>query len=395
MEMSQKRIISGILFILAIAAGVGAYFWHQERKSNHGERETNLADYSQYPVATFAGGCFWCSESDFEKTVGVVEAVSGYTGGDVENPSYKEVSSGTTGHRESVQVYYDPSQVTYEQLLDVFWRHIDPTDGGGQFNDRGMQYSPAIFYHDDDQKRLAEESKKQLEESGKFSQVNVPILPFKEFFVAEDYHQNYYKKNSLSYGYYRKASGRDAYIEKTWGDGLHEAQMHGSSAKSVSDALLCDFSGKNYKAYSKPLDAQLRKILPPLVYDVTQKEGTERAFDNAYWNNEEEGIYVDALSGEPLFSSADKYDSGTGWPSFVKPISDGAITLNEDTKLFLPRTEVRSKISDSHLGHVFDDGPKDRGGKRYCMNSAAMCFISKADMQRQGYGEYLEMLNEE
>lgn len=378
-SMSQYLIIIAIL----IALGVGTYMWHQNRKSNHDERMVKTEEYSQYPVATFAGGCFWCSESDFEKTDGVVAVVSGYTGGDRENPSYKEVSSGATGHRESIQVYYDSSQVTYENLLDVFWRHINPTDGGGQFNDRGFQYSPAIYYYDEEQKRLAEESKRVLIDSGKFAEVNVPIVPFTQFYVAENYHQDYHKKNETRYKYYRSGSGRDAYIQETWGSELEEAQDHGG----ISTGVACNFSGVP-KEYRKPPDEILKDSLDPLTYKVTQEEGTEKPFDNKYWDNTKEGIYVDVLSGEPLFSSVDKYKSGTGWPSFVKPIDENNITLRDDTKFFITRTEVRSKISDSHLGHVFDDGPADRGGKRYCMNSAAMCFIPKEKLEEQGYGEY-------
>lgn len=335
------------------------------------KEDTMNVQAEETAVATFAGGCFWCVESDFEKVDGVLEAISGYTGGHSENPTYEEVSSGATGHAEAVQVIYDPRRLSYRELLDVFWRHIDPTDVSGQFVDRGSQYRSAIFYHDEEQRRLAEASKRALEQSGPFKKpIATDIVKFTTFYKAEEYHQDFYKKQSIRYRNYRSGSGRDTFLKKSW-----------------KDAYACPVRAPGSDCYAKPSDEALRERLTPLQYEVTQREGTEQAFDNEYWNNKKAGIYVDVVSGEPLFSSLDKYDSNTGWPSFTRPLEPDNIVEQEDRTLFMLRTEVRSRRGDSHLGHVFPDGPAPTG-MRYCLNSAALRFIPLEDLEKEGYGEY-------
>ncbi len=335
-------------------------------------QKTMEKNNNKYSEAVVAGGCFWCVEADFKKLAGVNEVISGYAGGTEDNPTYKNYAH--KGYIEAVRVFYNPQELTYEKILDYFLRHIDPTDAGGQFADRGPGYRPVIFYQTEEEKNIAHKSLLALAQSGKISRpVAVDVIKHRRFFPAEDYHQDYAAKNPMHYGAYRIGSGREGFFRQTWGDNI------------------CPLPRRQDKD-SPEKDETLKKKLSSLQYEVTQKNGTEPPFFNEYVNNKREGIYVDVVSGEPLFSSLDQYDSGSGWPSFTKPLESANIVEKKESFNAITGTEVRSIQADSHLGHVFPDGP-GQNGLRYCINSAALRFIAREDLEKEGYGQYSKLFD--
>jgi peptide methionine sulfoxide reductase msrA/msrB len=360
---SRKKILT-LVFMTSFLFSFLACFKAENGKEKIAEKEETSSYAGPTALATFAGGCFWCIEAPFEGIDGIISVTSGYAGGKEKDPTYEQVAGGKTSHRESVQIAFNPDIISYSELLDIFWQQFDPTDEGGSFYDRGFQYTSAIFYHDKLQKDAAEASLAKLKKSGVFEKpIVTPIIKFTNFYPAEDYHQDYYKKNPDDYYAYRQGSGRDAFIAAHWPT-KPEAQ------------------------YKKPSEKELKERLSPLQFAVTMHEETERAFSNEYNGNKEKGIYVCIVSGAPLFSSTDKYESYSGWPSFTKPLDARLIDKPTDNSYGMVRVEVRSKLGDSHLGHVFNDGPEPTK-LRYCMNSAAMRFIPKQEMEKEGYAKWL------
>lgn len=304
-----------------------------------------------------AGGCFWGLEDYFQKINGVIDVISGYANGQSQDTKYELLKQ--TGHAETIEIKYDESIINLREILLYYFRVIDPTSINKQGNDVGTQYRTGIYYIDENEKDEIEEfiSQKQTEYQEK---IQVEVQPLKNFTVAEEYHQDYLQKNPNGYCHINVMLAYEPLVD--------------------------------LKKYSKPEAEEIKEKLTEKQFNVTQKNATERPFENEYWDNHEVGIYVDIVTGEPLFLSTEKFDSGCGWPSFTKPVSKEMITYHEDNSLLRKRIEVRSKVGDSHLGHVFNDGPVDRGGLRYCINSASMKFIPKSEMEQAGYSEYIKYL---
>lgn len=312
----------------------------------------------------FAGGCFWGTEYFFQQVNGVDSTQVGYANGTLKDPTYKMVTTGTTGFAETVKVVYNPSEVELGLLIDLFFETIDPTSLNKQGNDIGTQYRTGIYYTNENQKELIDQKIAEL--AKKYDNtIVIEVEPIKNFYSAEDYHQDYLVKNPGGYCHI--------------GPSLFELARKANPKKEAK--------------YKKPDQATLKKELTPLQYEVTQNSATERAYTSEYDQEFREGIYVDITTGEPLFVSTDKFDAGCGWPSFSKPINETLIQEVLDKTHGMVRTEVRSKTGDAHLGHVFNDGPADKGGLRYCINGASLKFIPKEEMKAKGYGEYIDLLN--
>lgn len=392
-----------ILVIVLLLVGIAGATYVANGRTGDEQKSTESGSMAKEPAgevmgstttvtaakAILAGGCFWCVESDLQKYTGVKNVISGYAGGSGDNPTYEDYAK--RGFREAVEVTYDPTKVSYGNLVEYVIRHSDATDPDGSFHDRGPQYTSAAYYSSPEEKLSAETVVKNIDARKVYEKpLALYIIPTVKFWPAEDYHQDYAKKNPIRYSYYRSSSGRDSFIDSHWGkDTIPTLTPEISTNKN---SMTNNTLNHPWEHFVKPSNAELKAKLTATEYSVTQEKGTETPFKNEYAENYSAGIYVDIVSGEPLYSSKDKFDSGTGWPSFVKPINGNVVVEKIDKGIFTSRTEIRSRIADSHLGHVFNDGPADRGGKRYCMNSAALRFIPKNEMEKSGYGDYLKYI---
>lgn len=368
-KMKNILIVLGIILGIAVfAAGSGLFKNKKSGKEEVKKENQETMDNKNVREIYFAGGCFWGTEHFFQQIRGVVGTEVGYANGNTQNPTYEEVVSHTTGFAETVKVKYDPEQVDLKLLIDLYFKTIDPTSKDQQGNDRGNQYRTGIYFKDKNDEAVVKGEVEKLAKNYT-KPVVVETVALKNFYRAEDYHQDYLDKNPGGY----------CHIEP----GLFEMAKKANPLPKAAPKV----------QYEKQDKKVLKEKLTAEQYNVTQENGTERPFQNEYWNETREGIYVDITTGEPLFISTDKFESGCGWPSFSKPITKKLIDEKLDKSQGMTRVEVRSKTGDAHLGHVFNDGPEDKGGLRYCINSASLKFIPKADMQKKGYGEYIPLLD--
>lgn len=370
----MKTIVGLVLFLLVLSVGACRQMPEEiaeEEGYTYGialEERSRLLPYNPNRELDFdegrlreiylAGGCFWGVEAYMLRVYGVYDVTSGYANGLTENPSYEDLIYNGSGHAETVHVRYDPAYTDLEVILTYYFRIIDPLSVNRQGPDVGVQYRTGIYYSDPEDLEVIAPfiEREQLKYDRPMA---VEVEPLRHYYLAEAYHQDYLEKNPLGYCHINLRTVNEVVIPQHW--------------------------------YPKPDDEALKALLTPAQYEVTQQGYTERAFSNAYWNFFEKGIYVDVATGEPLFSSEDKFESACGWPSFVKPIAPEVVVEHRDTSFNMIRTEVRSRAGDSHLGHVFEDGPEDRGGLRYCINSAAIRFVSHEELETQGYGYLIQL----
>lgn len=324
-------------------------------------KEVTIMDFSQEKenVIYLAGGCFWGLEKLMQSIPGVIDAQSGYANGTGKaDAKYQTILGGKTGFRETVRVEYDPAKVSLDHLLLAYFYVIDPTVLNKQGNDTGTQYQTGIYYTNTQVQAVVERIVEL--ERGRHKVFAVEVGPLKNYYPAEEYHQNYLDKNLGGY-------------------------CHISPAKiKLLSSLKIDAG-----AYKKPAAETIRDKLTTEQFQVTQQNGTERPFHNEFWDKFAKGIYVDIVTGEPLFSSTDKYQSSCGWPAFTKPIEAPLLVERKDTSYGMVRTEVRSRSGDSHLGHVFTGDRESPNGVRYCINSASLRFIPYEQMEAEGYGYLL------
>jgi len=366
----KKMVITSVATLIGFVLMASAFY--RMVGNNNSNKNNNIMNneksVEEKAVIYFAGGCFWGTEHFFKQIEGVLATEVGYANGHIENPTYKQVVQDNTGFAETVKVIYDPETVDLNLLLDLYFKTIDPTSVNKQGNDVGTQYRTGIYYTDEAQLPFIKQAVAAI--AKQYTRpIAVEVTPLKNFYTAEDYHQDYLDKNPNGYCHINPA--------------LFELARKANAKKK---------GAAGPRAYKKPDAERLRNTLTPLQYAVTQENATEKPFENEYNDEFREGIYVDITTGEPLFVSTDKFESGCGWPSFSKPIDNSLIEELADNSYGMRRTEVRSRTGDAHLGHVFNDGPREKGGLRYCINSASLRFIPKEDMEKEGYADYLPLV---
>ncbi len=375
MNINKRISIALVAILIIVLVGVSYLTANHDGDNIIDNRPTTLIIKSDKPIDNpnldlafqtanlkeihLAGGCFWGLESYMARVYGVKDVVSGYANGTTENPTYHDVTRKNSGHAETVKVIYDAKRVDLDTLLRYYLRVVDPISINQQGNDVGKQYRTGIYYKDEAEKTIIERRLARLQKDYQ-QPIAIEVLPLDNFYLAEEYHQDYLDKNPNGYCHIDLTAARDTLISPV--------------------------------LYSLPADQIIQSSLTDLQYQVTQNGKTERSFSNEYWDHYAEGIYVDIVSGEPLFSSNDKFKSGCGWPSFSRPIDPEVVTYHEDTSFNMIRTEVRSRVADAHLGHVFEDGPTELGGLRYCINSAAIRFVALEDMASEGYDYLIHMI---